>query len=153
MQFRKGGEVGQVCVNAQIPAAAQEVWETIRDFGGVDRWAPNIVRLEVRGSGVGALRTATFKDGGRVVERLENLSDATRSLSYAILETPLPMEGCVSSLTVKELGPNRCEVEWYSTFGAKGAAETEVARLLEKIYRVALGRLARLCQRNQTQGD
>lgn len=141
--------MAQVCVNAQILAAAEEVWQTIRDFGGVDRWAPNIVQLEVSGSGVGALRTAIFKDGGRVVERLENLSDATRSLSYAILETPLPMEGCVSSMTVRETGPNRCEVEWYSTFGAKGAAETEVARLLEKIYRVALARLARLHQRSR----
>lgn len=133
-------------------AAAQDVWETIRDFGGVNRWAPNIVRLEVSGSGIGALRTVIFKDGGRVVERLENLSDATKSLSYAILETPLPMEGCVSSLTVREMGPNRCEVEWYSTFGAKGAAESEVTRLLEKIYRVALARLARLHQSSRKEG-
>lgn len=139
--------MGQVTVNAHIFASAQEVWQTLRDFGGVDRWAPNIVRLEVKGSGVGALRTAIFKDGGRVVERLENLSDVSRSLSYAILETPLPMEGCVSSLTVWELGPDRCEVEWYSTFGAKGAAAEEVARMLEKIYRVALARLARLHRR------
>jgi hypothetical protein len=35
-------------------------------------------------------------------------------------------------------------VEWYSTFGAKGAPESEAGRILEKIYRVALARLARL---------
>jgi len=136
--------VGQISVNVNMPAAAEEVWQTIRDFGNVHRWAPNIASLEVEGSGVGALRTAIFKDGGRVVERLESLSDASRSLSYAILETPLPMEGCISSLTVRDLGPRGCEVEWYSTFGAKGAAESEVAKILEKIYRVALARLARL---------
>lgn len=139
--------MGQVTVNTQILAPAQEVWQTLRDFGGVDRWAPNILRLEVKGDGVGALRTAFFKDGGRVVERLETLNDVSRSLSYAILETPLPMEGCVSSLTVRELGPSQCEVEWYSTFGAKGAPEEEVARILEKIHRVALARLARLHRR------
>jgi len=139
--------VSQISVNVSMPAAAAEVWQTIRDFGGVDRWAPNIASLEVSGTGVGAVRTAIFKDGGRVVERLESLSDASRSLSYAILETPLPMEGCISSLTVRDLGPGQCEVEWYSTFGAKGAAESEVVRVLEKIYRVALARLARLHRR------
>jgi len=144
---RKGGAVAQVSVMVTIQAEAAEVWQRVRDFGSVDRWAPNIASLEVSGSGVGAMRTAIFKDGGRVVERLESLSDASRTLSYAILETPLPMEGCVSSLTVGDLGPGGCEVEWRSTFGAKGAAESEVARILEKIYRVALARLSRLCSR------
>lgn len=141
--------MAQISVNVNVPASAADVWQSIRDFGGVDRWAPNIASLEVSGFGVGALRTAVFKDGGRVVERLESLSDASRSLSYAILETPLPMEGCVSSLTVRDLGPGQCEVEWYSTFGAKGAAESDVARILEKIYRVALARLARLHRRGK----
>ncbi len=136
--------MAQVSVKASMPALAEDVWQTIRDFGGVHRWAPNIVSLEMRGEGVGALRTAHFKDGGRVVERLESRNDATRTLTYAILETPLPMEGCISSLTVHDLGPKGCEVEWYSTFGAKGAPESEAGRILEKIYRVALARLARL---------
>ena len=139
--------MAQVTVKANIAAPAEEVWQTIRDFGGVHRWAPNIVSLETSGAGVGALRTAHFKDGGRVVERLESLSDASRTLTYAILETPLPMEGCVSSMTVRDLGPQGCEVEWYSTFGAKGAPENEAGNVLEKIYRVALARLARLHRR------
>jgi len=136
--------VGQISVNVTIAAPAEDVWQSVKDFGAVDRWAPNIANLEMSGSGVGALRTAMFKDGGKVVERLESLSDTSRSLTYAILETPLPMEGCVSSITVKDLGPRGCEVEWYSTFGAKGSPESEVAKILEKIYRVALARLARL---------
>jgi hypothetical protein len=139
--------VGQVSVNISIPAAADEVWQTLRDFGGVDKWAPGIASLSLSGTGVGAVRTVTYQDGGRAVERLESLNDDSRTLSYTILESTLPVEGYVASLTVRDLGPPGCEVEWYSTFGAKGPAESEVSRMLEVSYRKALAGLQKLLRR------
>ena len=47
-------------------------------------------------------------------------------------------------MAVQVLGFGKSEVEWTSTFGAKGAPESEVAAMLEKSYRRALARLARL---------
>lgn len=139
--------MAQVSVMVTIQAEAAEVWQKVKDFPGVVRWLPGIASLTPTGAGVGALRTVTFKDGTRVVERLESLDEAARTLSYTILESTLPLEGCVASLTVRDLGPRGCEVAWYSTFGAKGAPEQEVAALLEKNYRQALARLSRLCAR------
>lgn len=139
--------MGQLSVNVNIPALAEEVWQTLRDFGGMNQWAPGIASLSLNGAGVGAVRTVNFQDGTRTVERLESLSDASRTLSYTILETTLPVEGCVSSLTVRELGPASCLVEWYSTFGAKGATESEVSRMLEVSYRKALAELQKSLKR------
>ena len=133
--------MGQVSVNVSIPAAADKVWQTLRDFGGLNTWAPGITGLSLRGAGVGAVRTLTYQDGSRVVERLESLNDASRSLSYTILESTLPVEGYVASLTVRDLGAAGCQVEWFSTFGAKGAAEQDVSRMLEVGYRKALSGL------------
>jgi hypothetical protein len=133
--------VGQVSVNVSLSAAADKVWQTLRDFGGLSDWAPGIADLSLTGSGVGAVRTLTYQDGSRVVERLESLNDATRTLSYTILESTLPVEGYVASLTVRDLGAAGCQVEWFSTFGAKGAAEQDVSRLLEVGYRRALSGL------------
>jgi hypothetical protein len=130
-----------------IQAEAAEVWQRVKDFPGVVRWLPGIDSLTPTGAGVGALRTVILKDGNRVVERLESLDEAARTLSYTILESTLPLAGYVASLTVRDLGPRGCEVEWYSTFGAKGAPEQEVAALIEKGYRQALARLSRLCSR------
>uniref|UniRef100_A0A7C3V6Q0 SRPBCC family protein n=1 Tax=Desulfobacca acetoxidans TaxID=60893 RepID=A0A7C3V6Q0_9BACT len=104
-------------------------------------WAPGVAGLAVNGDGVGAVRTLTYQDGSRAVERLESISEADRSFSYTSLESTLPVEGYVASLTVKDLGPAGSEVEWFSTFGAKGAAEQEVARMLEVSCRKALSGL------------
>jgi hypothetical protein len=139
--------MGQISVNVGIAAAADELWQTLRDFGGVDKWAPGIASLSLSGAGVGAVRTVTYEDGARAVERLESLNDEARTLSYTILESTLPVEGYVASLTVRDLGAPGCEVEWYSTFGAKGAAESEVSRMLEVSYRKALAGLQKFLRR------
>uniref|UniRef100_A0A7V6A1R8 SRPBCC family protein n=1 Tax=Desulfobacca acetoxidans TaxID=60893 RepID=A0A7V6A1R8_9BACT len=133
--------MGQVSVKVSIPVAADKVWQTLRDFGAMNTWAPGIATLALKGNGVGAVRTMTFQDGSRVVERLESLNDASRSISYTILESTLPLEGYVASLTVRDLGSTGCEVEWFSTFGAKGAAEEDVSRLLALGYRRSLAGL------------
>jgi hypothetical protein len=133
--------MGQVSVKVSMPVAADKVWQTIKDFGGMNKWAPGIADLTLTGQGVGALRTMTFQDGSRVKERLESLNDASRSLTYTILESTLPVEGYIASLTVRDLGPAGCEVEWFSTFGAKGAAEEDVSRMLELGYRRSLSGL------------
>ena len=57
--------------------------------------------------GLGAVRTITFNDGAEVVERLESLDDAGRRLSYTILESTLPVEGYVASLTRAGPGSGR----------------------------------------------
>jgi hypothetical protein len=133
--------MGQVSVKVSMPVAADKVWQTIKDFGGMNKWAPGIADLTLTGQGVGALRTMTFQDGSRVKERLESLNGASRSLTYTILESTLPVEGYIASLTVRDLGPAGCEVEWFSTFGAKGAAEEDVSRMLELGYRRSLSGL------------
>jgi hypothetical protein len=138
---KKENTMGQVSEKVSMPVAADKVWQTLRDFGGMNKWAPGIANLSLQGAGVGAVRTMTFQDGSRVVERLESLNDASRSLSYTILESTLPVEGYVASLTVRDLGASGCEVEWFSTFGAKGAAEEDVSRMLALGYRRSLSGL------------
>jgi len=136
-----------VSVSVTFQTPGPEVWKVIRDFAKIIKWAPGIAQMKLAGSGVGAVRSVTFQDGARSVERLESLNDATQTLSYTILESSLPVEGYVASLTVRDLGGAGCEVEWYSTFGAKGAAENEVSRMLEVSYRKALAGLQKFLRR------
>ena len=139
--------MAQVTVKVNIPVAADQVWQTLRNFGGMDKWALGVASLSLSGVGPGAVRTISFQDGGKVVERLESLDDAGRRLSYTILESTLPVEGYVASLTVRDLGPAGAEVEWFSTFGAKGATEEEVSRMLQVRYRKRLSSLQKFLQR------
>jgi hypothetical protein len=135
-----------VSVKINIGTTAPEVWEVISEFGGIAKWVPGITEVELAGRGVGSKRTVSYQDGTRSVERLESLNDASRSLSYSILESNLPMQGYLGSLTVRDL-PVGCEVEWYSTFGAKGVAENEASRMLEDRCRQALAGLQKFLRR------
>lgn len=137
--------MASVSVKFTLNANGPEVWEVVRDFGGIDKWVPGVTQVELVGSGVGAKRTVTYEDGTRSVERLESVSDDSRSLSYTALESTLPVQGYIGSLTVRDV-PVGCEVEWYSTFGAKGAAESEVSQLLEGRCRQALAGLQKFLQ-------
>lgn len=135
--------MGQVSVVMQFPVPVEEVWRRLRDFPGIIKWYPELAELKLIGSGVGARRTLTDREGRRQVERLESLDESARTLTYSVLETTLPMEGCIARLTARESGPARSEVEWSATFGPKGAPENEVAALLTQQFRRNLARLAR----------
>jgi hypothetical protein len=135
--------MGQVSVVMQFPVPVEDVWRRLRDFAGIIKWYPELAELKLIGSGVGARRTLTDREGRRQVERLESLDEAARTLTYSVLETTLPLEGCIARLWARESGPGRAEVEWSATFGAKGAPEREVAALLEQQFRRNLARLAR----------
>jgi hypothetical protein len=111
------------------------VWELVRDFGGLQRWAAGIESVSVAGEGVGAVRTLGMPGGLTLQERLEALDDRTRTLSYAIVGThPLPFDDYLATIRVAEDGGG-CQVDWSSTFTPRGDAEAQAVRIVEGIYR------------------
>ncbi|HEU0221736.1 MAG TPA: SRPBCC family protein, partial [Paracoccaceae bacterium] len=66
--------MAKVYVSAVIPAAAAEVWEVIRDFNAIARWAPLVaesrIELNQPSDKVGCIRNFRTKDGGIIRERL-----------------------------------------------------------------------------------
>lgn len=83
------------------------------------------------GAGVGALRTLTSADGSTIVERLETLDEIALRLSYALL-TDTPFGDCLTSMAVRDLGPNQAELTWSAvTFRPDGLPADEALALLE----------------------
>ncbi len=137
--------MAKVSMNTTINASADEVWKTIRDFNGTPKYIAAIASSTMEGSGVGALRTLTLQDGGPpVVETLERLDEQARILSYSILNSPLPLEGYVATMELRDLGESRCELKWSSTFEAKGAPEAEAIKIIEGIYTLGFEGLKKL---------
>jgi hypothetical protein len=134
-------------VNAQskleIPAPAEAVWSTVRDFSGICKILPMFESLGCNGNMPGSIRKLKSGDG-ILVERLESLDDTRRVLRYSILEPTTPMNGYVGTIEVRETGAGRCEVIWSSAFEAAGSSEDEVKTLVEGIYTTGLANLARL---------
>lgn len=113
-----------------IHVPADAIWQVISDFGAAGQYLAGVVDCTVEGEGVGALRTLTSADGSTIVERLETLDAASQRLSYALL-TDTPFGNCLTTMALRDLGPNQAELAWTATFLPDGLPASEAVDLLE----------------------
>ena len=140
-------EAVTVSKEASVTGAPADVWKKVGDFNGLNTWHPAIAASEiVKGSNneVGAHRKLTLSDGAVIVEELAARDEAGMSLTYTIIEGPLPVTDYRSTITVAADGDGKSKVTWGSTF--KPAAGTEAAKaeeLIGGIYQAGLDNLAK----------
>jgi carbon monoxide dehydrogenase subunit G len=123
-----------VKVSETIGASAERVWELVRDFGGVERYAAGIEKCTVEGQGIGAVRTLGLAGGLSLQERLEAFDDAGRRLSYAIVAGPIPVTDYLATIEVRDEGSS-CRIDWSSTFEPKGISDDQARRMIEGVYK------------------
>jgi hypothetical protein len=123
-----------VAVKETIAASADAVWQILGDFGGIKVAGP-ITAFEIKGAGVGAVRTITL-GGARIVERLEAYDPATLSFTYVITndDCPLPVSNYSATVKISRAGESACDVEWTGTFEPKGAPEDQARAVVTGIY-------------------
>jgi hypothetical protein len=102
----------------------------ISDFDAACKYLVMVIGCTVEGQGIGALRTLTSTDGRTIVERLDTLDGAAHRLSYALL-SDTPFRDCVTTMTVRDLGPNQAELAWSASFQPDGLPASEAVALLE----------------------
>jgi Polyketide cyclase / dehydrase and lipid transport len=130
-----------------IDAPTDRVWVVLRDFNGHDRWHPAVERSMIeRGQSadrLGCVRRFFLRDGSELRERLLTLSDLEQSLSYCLLDTPIPLFNYVAHMRlVPVTDGDRTFWEWRSTFSTRHGEETEMTRLVGKdIYEVGFAAL------------
>jgi mxaD protein len=109
-----------------IDASAAKVWNTVKDFNGLNTWHPAVATDEIvegKNNTVGAVRLLTLKGGGTIKERLLAFNPAGRSFKYAIVEGVLPVRDYTATLVVKPAGKNKSTVTWTGHFKRKNAGE------------------------------
>ncbi|MCY3830904.1 MAG: SRPBCC family protein [Rhodospirillaceae bacterium] len=128
-----------VTKEAVFAAAADDVWAIVREFGRLDDWLPPVVVCRTDRDGIGALRTLTLGDGAVVVERLEALDDAARTLTYSMTDAgPMPLVDYVSTIAVRANVDGTATMKWSGSFGVSGADEGEVVASIEGLYQTGL---------------
>ena len=123
-----------VKVSDRVEASADRVWELFRDFGGIQRFTSGFEKVEVSGSGIGAVRTITLPGGAALQERLEAFDDRGRKLQYAIVGGPIPVASYLATIEVKDEG-KACRIDWSSHFEPKGISEEQARNMIEGVYR------------------
>ena len=113
-----------------INAPADFIWKVISDFEAADMYLDGVVHCAVEGEGVGARRTLTNADGSAIVERLETLDVAVQKLTYALL-TDTPFSNCLTTMSVRNMGPHEAQLTWSASFDVVGLPSSEAAELME----------------------
>lgn len=99
----------------EIDARPEVVWAIAGDFVGLPRWYPMIQssRLVLGQNNVeGCIRELTRMNGTRVEEKLIDFNPWDRTLTYTYAEGQPMFSDYVATLTVKDLGAGRSQVEW-----------------------------------------
>jgi hypothetical protein len=122
-------------VERTVPMSRAEFFSRLADFGGINKFMPEIESIEMRGDGVGAVRTVRIKGIPMgMEERLEALVDG-RLLSYSIInDTPLPMQHYHAVVELDDAPGGGCRVRWGSNWVAKGVDDATVQTMLVGLY-------------------
>lgn len=140
-------ETSTVTKEASVSMSAADLWTKVGDFNGLNTWHPAIAKSEiVQGTNnqVGAHRKLTLGDGAEIVEELAARDDAGMTLTYTIVQAPLPVTDYRSTITVVADGDAKSKITWSGTF--KPAAGTEAAQaeeIIGGIYQAGLDNLTK----------
>ena len=136
-----------------IDAPIEEVWRILRDFNGHDRWHPAVAESSLTGARytdqVGCVRDFRLTGGERVKEQLLSLSDKSRSFSYAIVESDVPLNDYVAHVALKPVTDGRRTFwDWRSKFRPPAGREQELAQLVaEGVYDAGFSAIRALVSR------
>ncbi len=123
-----------------IEAPVDAVWAVLRDFNGHDRWHPAVADSELEDGRatdmIGAVRSFHLASGEHLREQLLALSDRERTLSYCIVESPIPLLGYVAHIRLLPVTDgNATYWEWISSFRTPPGREGELAQMVgEGVY-------------------
>lgn len=110
-------------VNRDYAHAADKVWKTTGDFGGLKDWLPGITACRVEGSGAAdaggnAVRIVDVMDGSVTRESLQSYDAAQHSYTYNLLEAKGidARAQYRATFTVTPTGANACRIDWVAGF-------------------------------------
>ncbi len=114
-----------------IDAPIERVWAVLRDFNSHDQWHPAIASSHIEGADrsdqPGCVRSFTLKDGNRIREQLLTLDDREYKSTYCIVESTVPLQRYVATLTLKPVTDgNRTFWHWQSSFSTPPGQEREL---------------------------
>jgi uncharacterized protein YndB with AHSA1/START domain len=120
-----------------LKAPVEAVWQIVRDFNGLPKWAPAIARSKIEDGHdtdvVGCVRSFYTHDGGHIRERLLSLNDANYSLSYNFEKPAFPVRNYVARMQLYPVThSNHTFAEWEATFDEAAGDEGKYERIVSK---------------------
>lgn len=127
---------------ATVNLNAEKVWEKLIDFGGTEKFVPDLIeKVVVQGNGIGAVRTIYLKGGGEILEKLTSIDQIRLKLKFIILSTPMPIFDYEGVFTVNSQGNNKCTVIFESNYEVQAVQEEEMHSIIKDFQKTFLSNL------------
>jgi hypothetical protein len=120
-----------------LDADPDEVWSAIGSFDL--SWHPRVARVRLTGTGIGQLRTMETVDGREIVERLEAIDNAKRSMRYSNI-AGIAASHYTGTLEVKPQGRGSV-AEWRVQYLANGQPDIVVKTIVSALQKTGLDSL------------
>jgi len=133
--------MAKISMSQNLNVSADEAWKMIGGFNGLPDWHPAVEKSELTEEG--QERTLSLAGGGKIVERLEKMDDGSRTYTYSIKESPLPVSNYSSTIKVTGEGES-CTIDWSSEFESDGASETDATAAIQGIYQAGFDNLKKM---------
>lgn len=136
----------------EIKAPLAKVWAAIKDYDALPSWHPGFAKDEIvkgKNNTPGAVRSLTIKDGPTFTEELLAFSEKDHSYKYRIIESPLPLQDYVSTISLAPGKDGTTVVTWAGNFKRKNPADNPpeaesdagAVKLITDVYRGGLANL------------
>ncbi len=131
----------KVSMSQNLNVSADQLWQMIGRFNALPDWHPGVEKSELTKQG--ETRKLSLVGGGSIIEKLEHKDDHSRTYTYSIVDSPLPVKNYTATLKVTGEGDN-ATVEWSSEFEAAGVAENDAMKTIEGVYQAGLDNLKKM---------
>ena len=123
----------EVKKSVHVDASPADTWAAIGDFCGIANWHPAIAKCEIFQQNKSIMRNLSLNGGGTIIEKQLAWNNAKMSYSYAITESPLPVENYKSTISVKK-SKGGSTIVWSGSFKAKGAPDDKAKEVITGVY-------------------
>jgi len=135
----------KISMSTDLNVSADQVWQLVGNFNALPDWHPEVEKSQLTKKG--QERRLSLVGGGTVVERLEAMDQKSRTYSYSIVDSPLPIKNYKATIKVTGKGPGGkggCQVEWSSEFEASTGFENDVLKDLQGMYQSGFDNLKKV---------
>jgi len=132
-----------------LDAPTSAVWEVLRDFNGFDRWLPPIAASAMerahQADKIGCVRRVKLTDGSELREQLLALSDLEQTMSYCLLDTPIPLFNYVAHVRLLPVTDgDRTFWHWEARFTTRPEDRERLTRMVaEDIFQAGFDAVRR----------
>lgn len=134
----KASKISEAIVNLN----AEKVWEKLVDFGGTEKFVPDLIeKVIVEGNGIGAVRTIFIKGGGEIIEKLTSIDQSKLEMKFIILSTPMPIFNYEGIFTVISEEENKCNVRFESIYEVSIEQKEEMNSIIKDFQETFLSNL------------